>query len=81
MIKVKQNVVSVSDMKDGDIGVMTDIGIDYYSGRIIQRYEDDLIVVGEHSDRSLKDFFKQKNNPDRKTRLFNDGEILIYNKL
>lgn len=41
--------VCVNDMKDGDIGIITEWSISGYTGRVIQRYKDILITLGKNS--------------------------------
>jgi hypothetical protein len=44
----KQNGIPISEMKDGNIAVITDWDSDsrdYHVGTIVQRYGDDLITV------------------------------------
>jgi len=45
------NDIYVGELKDGQIGIITEWGRHtQYIGRIIQRYKDSLVVLGEQSE-------------------------------
>jgi hypothetical protein len=51
MVKLKSTnkVIKASEMRDGQIGVIHEHSCPDYFGRIVQRYRDTLIVIGESS--------------------------------
>lgn len=84
MLKLKSDRPSdicVDDMKDGNIAVITKWGNTDYIGRVVQRYNDSLICVGNYSGKGWGDYF----NPSRKSirnekycvRLLEPGEELV----
>jgi len=72
----KQNGIPISEMKDGDLGVITDWdGWGHcHVGRIVQKYGDDLISVGMASGHCWVSFFK--NNGGCRVRILPKGTKL-----
>ncbi len=64
----------VSDMKDGDVGVIVDCKIDCYVGRIVQRYINVLITIGTSNGHWSHIFDLPKNF---RVRVLEKGETLI----
>jgi hypothetical protein len=58
IIKSIDNVIVVKDMKDGDIGEIVQwISGGNYIGRIVQRYDNHLIALGQDSGKSFQYLF------------------------
>jgi hypothetical protein len=51
--------ILLNEMRDGQIGIITnwDQNPKYYIKRIVQRYKDDLITLGENSSNSFEGIF------------------------
>ena len=83
MIKLVNNEqpksICVNDMQDGDIGVVVVWSDGRYLGRIVQRYKDHLLVVGEQSGREWDTIFNSGLGrwEDCHVRLLEKGETLI----
>lgn len=71
------NDISIDEMNDGEIGVITKWG-DYpkYIGSVIQRYNDILIVIGEHSDKSFSTCYDDGDNTNYRVRILPTGTLL-----
>ena len=58
--------ICVNDMKDGQIAMVTEWGGDLDKhGRIVQRHENILISLGEHSGKTHGDIFRSRNEDCR----------------
>jgi hypothetical protein len=70
-------IIPAKEMEDGQIGVITNWGIyntKIYKGRIVQMYDDTLIIIGE---RSGERWSSAKVLPsDCKVRLLEPGECI-----
>lgn len=62
------------DMKDGDVGVVISSRSDI-KGKVVQRYEDVLIVLGKESGDSYSDICGNKNT-SMLIRLLDKGTLL-----
>ena len=59
----EMNSIKVKDMKDGDIGVITNWGHEpEYVGKVVQRYYSTLITVGAPGGQSWSDFYAHTDN-------------------
>ena len=81
MVKLKQeykdNSIPVSELKDGQIGIITDWNHKGYMGCIVQRYGDNIITVGKGIDSSCQYI---PTNTDCRVRIIEDGtELIITN--
>ena len=72
----KTNKVCVSEMKDGDIAVITNWKCKSYIGRVVQRYRDFLICVGTDSGHGWGEFFPNTSSPGH-VRILEKGETLV----
>jgi restriction endonuclease S subunit len=54
--------IPVSEMKDGDIAIVTKWKNDYYTGQVVQRYKDYLIRVGKPSKQGWGGIFKKDHD-------------------
>ena len=63
----------VGDMKDGDIGVIVNWEVSGYSGLIVQRRDNDLIIIGDTDGWSVV----TNVSKNCRVRLLKKGEILI----
>ena len=76
----KTDEVHVSEMEDGDIAIITKWEVKNYVGRVVQRYKNYLLTLGEDSGSGWGKFFNNKgmnNNYDDYVRILKKGEILI----
>ena len=82
MIKLVNNEqpksICVSDMQDGDIGVVV-MWSRNYLGTIVQRYKDDLLVVGRNSGKGWSKIFNMgyARWEECRVRLLEKGEMLV----
>lgn len=66
IVSEKSPEISVLDMKDGEIGIITRWGSHpSYSGIIIQRFGNHLVAIGEHSEKSWKNALIRFQNLSR----------------
>jgi len=70
------NTIPVMELKDGQIAVITEWGNDNheYDGQIVQRWNDNLIQIGEDSGESWTSL---PNSDDCRVRVLEDGETLV----
>jgi len=70
----------VTSMLDGDIAVITNWSVSNYVGRIVQRYGDSLITLGEDSGWGWGEYFKNvKSDSQCRVRILEKGETLEVN--
>lgn len=75
----KPTDIRSTDMKDGDVGVITKWGTnDHYVGRIVQRYRDNIVSIGLEEGCSWSGWCSGhgKNSPDCQVRLLKSGDVL-----
>jgi len=80
MLKLKNEKlksVVVQEMRDGDIAIITEWNVSAYIGQIVQRYRDDLIILGKSYVHSWTDAFVDAYWDNCKVRILEDGEELI----
>ena len=81
MLKLTSNEndsVCVSEMKDGDIAVVTSWQISSYIGEIVQRYRDFLLVLGADSGKGWNEYFLNPNiSLHNQIRILKKGETLV----
>lgn len=59
IVNVPVSHVCLSKMEDGDIAEIVKWGINHIQiGKIVQRYKNNLIVIGSHSGAGWSDIFK-----------------------
>ena len=69
--------ISVFEMKDGQIAVITNWGdIPEYTGRIVQRYGNNLITIGMDCGRTWPGCFNEKPDNAYRVRLLKLGETI-----
>ena len=68
--------ICVYDMKDGDIGEIVDWPIEQYIGRIVQRYKNCLLIVGQDSRKGWSEIFDRPHDNHCRIRLLQPGEML-----
>ena len=69
------NEINVKDMKDGEVGIITSWPYEEYVGRVVQRYENDLLTIGKGWGNSSRGFFlSNKKDPEAKVSVFTKGE-------
>jgi hypothetical protein len=74
--KKEKNVVEMKDLKDGQIGVVVDKRYPQYCGRIVQRYKNYAVPIGERCGSG----WSSVDNVTLKVRILRDGERLtIFN--
>jgi hypothetical protein len=74
--KKEKNVVQMQDLKDGQIAVVIDKCYPQYRGRIVQRYKDYAVPIGQ----SWGKGWTSADNITLKVRILRDGERLtIFN--
>lgn len=69
--------VNVTEMKDGDIAVITDWSVGEYVGQIVQRYGDDLVTVGDNWGHSWSSFFQRNHSKQCRVRILESGDELV----
>lgn len=73
--------ISVYEMKDGQIAVITKWGgSPYYIGRIVQRYGNNLITIGMDCGRTWPGLFNEKPDSELRVRLLKPGETITIVK-
>ena len=69
--------ISVFEMKDGQIAVITNWGyIPEYVGRIVQRYGNNLIAIGMECVKAWPGFFNEEPDSRFRVRLLQPGETI-----
>lgn len=77
LVSSVQNSIPASQMKDGQVGVITQWGTTpHYIGRIVQRYVNGLITIGRQSGESFSSNVLLHVNQDHRVRLLEPGEKL-----
>lgn len=74
------NSVCLDVMKDGDVAIIVKWGsVTAYLGKIVQRYENKLVVIGEDSGHSFDTVLTSKfaNDEDYVVRILQRGEELV----
>lgn len=67
--------INVGDMKDGEIGIITSWPYEEYVGRVVQRYENDLLTIGKGWEKGFRGyFFSNKKDPETRVSVFTKGE-------
>lgn len=69
--------ISVYEMKDGQIAVITNWGgSPYYNGEVIQRYGNSLITIGMDCGKAWPEFINEKPDSRFRVRLLQPGEAI-----
>lgn len=78
MVKLKstKNIIKASEMKDGQIGVIHEHLCADYVGRIVQRYREVLITIGESSGSSFPSLLGSSAAEIVEIRLLEVGDII-----
>ena len=72
------NTIAAGNMKDGDVAIIVDwTSMSSYKNRIVQRYGQDLVVLGASKADSWPDFFDALRNSKLRVRLLKPDEILV----
>lgn len=78
LAKKENSSIPVKEMKDGDIAVITNWGVNNYVGRIVQRYKNYLLTLGAGSGFGWGEYFiNNKNSHSNRVRLLEVGEVLV----
>jgi hypothetical protein len=80
MIKLKQEVdngISLYDMKDGDVAVITVWPHSYCVGKIVQRYGNELVLIGQHSGACYPIIFNGATDNHHRVKLLPAGTELV----
>jgi len=74
--------IPVHNMKDGDIGVITSWSMPDYHGRVVQRYKDNLITLGEQSGQSFPGLLSHPalEHTKCRVRLLQPGDTITLEK-
>lgn len=75
----KDESICVDDMKDGDVGVITEWCVcARYVGEIVQRYKNYLLTVGASSRHGWGEYFPPHGRIENcRVRLLKSGEVLV----
>ena len=75
----KHRIVHPSEMRDGEIGVIVKWEPDNYIGRIVQRYNDILITIGEPTGKAFPDICRYSTGTTSscKVRILEKGEKIV----
>ena len=77
-VELVDGTIPVSEMKDGDIGVIIYWSTSRYIGRIVQRYCDCLLTVGAESGCGWGEYFKSPYvNSGCRVRILEKSETLV----
>ena len=78
MVKLKSTnkVIKASEMKDGQIGVIHEHSCPDYFGRIVQRYKEVLITIGESSGHAFPSILGSSAAENVKIRLLEAGDTI-----
>jgi hypothetical protein len=68
--------ISVKDLKDGEIAIITEWSASGYVGQIVQRYGDHLVALGSSHGSSWSEFF----NRDFSTRPLDSCKVRVLPK-
>lgn len=63
-------------MEDGQIGVIISWSTGSYLGKIVQRYKDNLVSLGEESGQSWSNWFDGRKAEDCRVRLLTKKDLL-----
>jgi len=69
--------VNVTEMKDGNIAIITDWPVGKYVGWIVQRYGDNLATLGVNSKWGWSSFFKGDHSKQFRVRILESGDELV----
>lgn len=76
LVKDNDNSVSVLDMKDGDIAIITEWVHGSHIGDIVQRYKYDLVCLGKGSEYSWPNLFNSREDGLSKVEILPKGTRL-----
>ena len=68
--------INMHDMEDGDIGEIINWNVHDYIGRIVQRYGQHLLSVGQRSGKGWAGMFNAQRDENRRVRILEPGEVL-----
>lgn len=70
----KRNTIHPFELKDGEMAIITEwIFNQSYLGEIVQRFGEDLIVIGKPSKHSYLNFFNNKKITNQQVRVLTVG--------
>jgi len=70
------NDVQVGEMKCGQIAIIVRWSLSIYVGRIVQRYENKLVTLGEDAEKSWSCFESLEKNSKLRVRILPKGTII-----
>ena len=77
-LKTNDDGIPVGNMRDGQIGVITQWPIGDYVGRIVMRSCNDLITIGKPGRQNWTSYFSNPHdNHNTRVRILTNGETLI----
>lgn len=80
IISEKANEQSVFDMKDGDIAIITKWNTENHEGKIVQRFQNNLVTLNKHSGESWSSFFnlivKDREILEMRIRILRKGTVI-----
>ena len=71
------NTIQVSELKDGQIAIITNWSPSHHIGEVVQNVNDSLIVIGRDIDESFPDVIHSKptDTPKLTVRVLNPGTV------
>jgi hypothetical protein len=76
-LKTSSSPILSHDMKDGDVGVITEWSENnHYIGRIVQRFGQDMVALGMNSRKGWCGWFTMACQKDCRVRLLQSGDVL-----
>ncbi len=74
------NEITVSEMKDGQIGIITNWCIKEYVSTVVQRYDNHLVSIGFDAGKSWNNYFEEGLfDSKNKVRILQPGETITIN--
>lgn len=77
----RTNLIRISDMKDGEIGVIRSMPVFHIAeGRVVQRYRNHLITIGEDCGSSWSGYFDRYTHSENTVELLRKGDSITLTK-
>ena len=79
-LKTEVNDIPMSEMRDGEIAVLTKFYRKEYIGKLVQRYGGDIILLGRPEVYSFKNILSFKSSEEEnRVRILQPGETITIN--